>query len=75
MPDYFRSKKKPINSILKKKVSPANEHLIVTDEDDPENPFPWWQRYQAVSYKLGSRSGSEQEFIDMVQRCNAVGVR
>ncbi len=34
-----------------------------------------WQRYQPVSYKLVSRSGNEQQFKDMVQRCNAVGVR
>lgn len=37
--------------------------------------YPWWQRYQPVSYKLYSRSGTEAEFIDMVQRCNRVGVR
>ena len=49
-------------------VSPANEHVIVSAQ-------PWWQRYQPVSYKLHSRSGNEAEFIDMVQRCNAVGVR
>ncbi|XP_014672558.1 PREDICTED: alpha-amylase 1-like [Priapulus caudatus] len=36
---------------------------------------PWWERYQPVSYKLISRSGSEQEFADMVERCNKVGVR
>ena len=46
------------------------EHVVVG-----ENGFPWWQRYQPVSYKLESRSGNEQQFTDMVQRCNAVGVR
>lgn len=46
-------------------VSPPNEHITV------EN---WWARYQPVSYQLESRSGSRAEFIDMVQRCNAVGV-
>ena len=35
---------------------------------------PWWQRYQPVSYKMDSRSGTEEEFIDMVRRCNDVGV-
>jgi alpha-amylase len=51
-------------------VSPPNEHANI------ESPYrPWWQRYQPVSYKLESRSGNEQQFIDMVQRCNAVGVR
>ena len=51
-------------------VSPPNEHANI------DSPYrPWWQRYQPVSYKLISRSGNEQEFIDMVQRCNQVGVR
>jgi len=38
-------------------------------------PRPWWERYQPVSYRLESRSGNEQQFQDMVRRCNAVGVR
>ncbi|XP_077978425.1 alpha-amylase 1-like [Glandiceps talaboti] len=51
-------------------ISPPSEHRIVWD------PFrPWWERYQPVSYKLTSRSGSESEFQSMVQRCNNVGVR
>ncbi|CAF1483031.1 unnamed protein product [Rotaria sordida] len=49
-------------------VSPPNEHVVL-DEN------PWYQRYQPVSYKLISRSGTEEQFIDMVNRCNAVGVR
>ncbi|VDO92916.1 unnamed protein product [Soboliphyme baturini] len=28
-----------------------------------------------VSYKLHSRSGTEQELVDMVERCNKVGIR
>ncbi|XP_071515964.1 alpha-amylase-like isoform X2 [Panulirus ornatus] len=52
-------------------VSPPNEHAIIT----ADYPHPWWQRYQPVSYKLVSRSGTEEEFFDMVHRCNAVGVR
>ncbi|XP_069940254.1 alpha-amylase A-like isoform X4 [Cherax quadricarinatus] len=51
-------------------VSPAAEHTVIA-----ENGYPWWQRYQPVSYTLESRSGTAMEFIDMVQRCNAVGVR
>ncbi|GAB1288038.1 Alpha-amylase 1 [Apodemus speciosus] len=51
-------------------VSPPNENLVV------ESPSrPWWERYQPISYKICSRSGNEDEFKDMVNRCNNVGVR
>ncbi|KAH0516010.1 Alpha-amylase 1 [Microtus ochrogaster] len=51
-------------------VSPPNENLVVN------NPSrPWWERYQPISYKICSRSGNEDEFRDMVTRCNNVGVR
>lgn len=50
-------------------VSPPNEHAVV-----PEQGFPWWQRYQPVSYQLVSRSGDRAQFSNMVQRCKAVGV-
>lgn len=51
-------------------VSPPNENAIIMD------PFhPWWERYQPVSYKLETRSGTELEFADMVLRCNAATVR
>lgn len=46
-------------------VSPPQEHI----QGDT-----WWTRYQPVSYQLHSRSGDANEFADMVQRCNAVGV-
>lgn len=46
-------------------VSPPSEHRAGTQ---------WWTRYQPVSYELTSRSGNRAEFIDMVQRCKAVGV-
>jgi len=46
-------------------VSPPNEH-ITGDQ--------WWTRYQPVSYNISSRSGSPDEFKDMVKRCTAVGV-
>lgn len=49
-------------------VSPPQEHILATG-------FPWWQRYQPVSYSIDrSRSGTRAEFVDMVQRCKAVGV-
>jgi len=46
-------------------VSPPNEHV---------SGEAWWTRYQPVSYKLESRGGTRAQFIDMVKRCNAVGV-
>jgi len=49
-------------------VSPPNEHALIDGR-------PWYERYQPVSYKLQSRSGTEAEFIDMVNRCNNAGVR
>jgi len=46
-------------------VSPPFEHI---------RGDSWFNRYQPVSYKLNSRSGTEQEFIDMVKRCTDAGV-
>ncbi|MPY26227.1 alpha-amylase [Shewanella sp. YLB-07] len=46
-------------------VSPPNEHI---------QGSPWWTRYQPVSYQLESRSGTREQFIDMVNRCKNVGV-
>jgi alpha-amylase len=52
-------------------VSPPSEHAIIASAD-----YPWWERYQTVDYSLAeSRSGTEAEFADMVQRCAKVGVR
>jgi len=48
-------------------ISPPQEHRLMPGE-------PWYQRYQPVSYKLESRSGTRAEFIDMVERCHAAGV-
>lgn len=48
-------------------ISPPAEHRRVAG-------FPWWQRYQPVSYRLDSRSGTRAELANMVQRCKAVGV-
>lgn len=54
-------------------VSPPNEHNWVASGDGA--PFPWWMRYQPVSYSLDrSRSGTRAEFQDMVNRCNAASV-
>jgi alpha-amylase len=52
-------------------VSPPQEHAVI---DSGGNVFPWWERYQAVSYILDSRSGTRAEFADMVGRCRAAGV-
>lgn len=48
-------------------VSPPYEH-----KTGPQ----WWVRYQPVTHRLStSRSGTREEFIHMVQRCNNVGVK
>jgi len=49
-------------------VSPPQEHSITPT-------FDWSERYQPVSYSIAkSRSGTGTEFVDMVNRCAAVGV-
>src|SRR5690349_14099265 len=49
-------------------ISPPEEHSIVPTHN-------WSERYQPVSYSVAhSRSGSGTDFVDMVNRCNAVGV-
>ncbi len=50
-------------------ISPPQEHVVL-----PDYGFPWWQRYQPVSYQLESRSGSRAELQAMIDRCQAVGV-
>ena len=52
-------------------VSPPQEHAEI---DNATNQFPWWERYQAVSYAIDSRSGTRAEFADMVSRCRAAGI-
>ncbi len=55
-------------------ISPPSEHAVITGTASGVN-YPWWQRYQTVSYKLDrSRSGTLAEFTDMVNRCRAAGV-
>jgi len=46
-------------------VSPPQEHIT-----GPQ----WWTRYQPVSYRIESRSGTRAEFAEMVKRCKAAGV-
>ena len=51
-------------------ISPPSEHALIVSAN-----FPWWQRYQTVSYSLAnSRSGTLAQFTDMVNRCRAAGV-
>ena len=54
-------------------VSPAAEHAVVNPGNDI-NSYPWYQRYQPVSYKIESRSGTREEFASMVEACNEAGV-
>jgi len=57
------------NNYCAVQVSPVNENRVITSPS-----YPWYQRYQPVSYKLGSRSGSEAAFRSMVTACNNLGV-
>ncbi|XP_078573488.1 alpha-amylase-like [Branchiostoma floridae x Branchiostoma japonicum] len=51
-------------------VSPPNENRVIAI------PYrPWWERYQPISYHLNTRSGNDEDFKDMVHRCNQQGVR
>jgi alpha-amylase len=52
-------------------ISPPSEHAEI---NTASNRFPWWERYQTVSYTLDSRSGSRADFTAMVNRCRAAGV-
>ncbi|OWR53975.1 alpha-amylase precursor [Danaus plexippus plexippus] len=51
-------------------ISPPNENLAIWSHNRP-----WWERYQPISYRLVTRSGNEQQFSNMVRRCNNAGVR
>lgn len=39
----------------------------------PERPY--YEIYQPVSYKINNRLGNERQLIDMIARCNQVGIR
>ena len=53
------------NGFAAVQVSPPQEHAT-----GPQ----WYTRYQPVSYQLESRGGTREQFVDMVERCKAVGV-
>jgi len=48
-------------------ISPAVEHAKLAGQ--------WYERYQPVSYKLVSRSGSEAQLRSMIQTCKEAGVK
>ncbi|MEW8627070.1 MAG: alpha-amylase family glycosyl hydrolase, partial [Candidatus Thiodiazotropha sp.] len=49
-------------------ISPPNEHRMLLGR-------PWYERYQPISYRLESRSGSRDELAQMIARCHGVGVK
>jgi hypothetical protein len=51
---------KPRRLIWLHPFSPPNEHRLLLGR-------PWYERYHPVSYQLTSRSGTRQEFIQMLQ--------
>lgn len=53
------------NGFTAVQVSPPQEHIVGDT---------WWTRYQPVSYRLESRSGDRDAFIDMIDTCADVGV-
>ena len=56
-------------------LGPAGYAAVQTSPPQEHIPGPqWWTRYQPVSYRIESRSGTRQEFADMVARCKAAGV-
>ncbi|CAG9786604.1 unnamed protein product [Diatraea saccharalis] len=52
-------------------ISPPSENLII----HKDGGRPWYERYQVMSYKLITRSGNAEDFLNMTKRCNQVGVR
>jgi alpha-amylase len=57
-------------------ISPPSEHAVILNAGGTGVNYPWWQRYQTVSYTLdNSRSGTLAEFRDMVTRCAARNVK
>lgn len=47
-------------------LSPAQEHI---------RGEQWWTSYQPVSYRLDSKLGSREEFVEMVETCSEQGVQ
>jgi len=57
-------------------ISPPSEHAVILNASGSGVSYPWWQRYQTVSYTLdNSRSGTLAEFRAMVVRCAAQNVK
>ncbi|XP_053214668.1 alpha-amylase-like isoform X2 [Panonychus citri] len=57
-------------------TSPVFEYAVISAPwYEPAAIRPWYERYQPVSYKIASRSGDENAFKSMVDRCNKAGVR
>ncbi|KAI4459929.1 alpha-amylase [Holotrichia oblita] len=56
------------DGVLAIHLSPVSENVIVANR-------PWWERYQPISYKIITRSGDQEDFLNMTGRCNNVGVR
>ncbi len=55
-------------------VSPPQEHVVLPSAEGAA--YPWWQDYQPVSYRIDqTRRGTRADFISMVQRCRAQGVK
>ncbi|XP_047533155.1 alpha-amylase-like [Vanessa atalanta] len=52
-------------------ISPPSENLVI----HKDGQRPWYERYQVMSYKLITRSGDQNDFLDMTRRCNNAGVR
>ncbi|CAH7685735.1 glycoside hydrolase superfamily, partial [Phakopsora pachyrhizi] len=46
-------------------ISPPQEHILGDQ---------WWKDYQPVSYKIGSRRGTEAELKEMIDKCEKSGV-
>ncbi|XP_075978454.1 alpha-amylase-like [Anticarsia gemmatalis] len=53
-------------------TSPPSENVVINLADVGR---PWYERYQVMSYKIQTRSGSEADFLNMTTRCNKRGVR
>lgn len=49
-------------------ISPITENIISERRS-------WLERYEPISYRIGSRSGDDNEFSDMVKRCYNSGIR
>ncbi|KPI99289.1 Alpha-amylase 4N [Papilio xuthus] len=53
-------------------ISPPSENVIINLSNGKRT---WYERYQVMSYKLDTRSGDRDDFVNMTTRCNKVGVR